>query len=47
MMAQTLHVADIGVRVHLRAIPLAGTIEDLEAGVTELALAISTRLTFA
>lgn len=45
--SQTLHVPDIGVRVHLHAIPLTGTIEDLEAGVAELARAIRTQLAFA
>lgn len=47
VVAQTIYVPDIGVRVHLHAIPLAGTIEDLEAGVGQLASALTTRLTAA
>lgn len=47
VLAQTLHVPDIGVRVHLHAIPLAGTVGDLEAGVAELARALTTQMAVA
>lgn len=47
VLSQVLHLPDIGLSVHLHAIPLAGTVEDLEAGVTELALALRAQLTSA
>ena len=44
VVSQTFHLPDIGVRIRLHAIPLAGTIEALEAGVNELASALTSEV---